>query len=193
MAGAHALYALAWISFGLGHSILASESVKARMAFLGRAYRLAFNVVALVHLAAVLAIGRHLLAVAPAFDLPVWAAAGLWSIHAAGWVVILVSARSYDLGRFSGLAQLRGSDENEPLHLDGPHRWVRHPLYSGTAMVLWGAAQTPWGLATAIWGSLYLLIGTVFEERKLLRLYDGSYADYRRRVPAVIPWKGRAI
>lgn len=193
MVGAHALYALAWISFGLGHSILASEAAKARLTFLGSAYRLSFNAVALVHLATVLALGLYLFRAAPAFDLPNWLSVMLWAIHAAGWAIILVSARSYDLGRFSGLAQLRGSDDAEPLHLGGPHRWVRHPLYSGTALVLWGLAQTPWGLATAIWGSLYLLIGTVFEERKLLRLYGRSYADYRRRVPAVIPWKGRAI
>ena len=42
-------------------------------------------------------------------------------------------------------------------------------------------------------GSLYLVVGAAFEERGLLRLYGADYADYRRRVPAFIPWKGRAL
>ena len=47
------------------------------------------------------------------------------------------------------------------------------------------------GLATAVWGSAYLVIGTAFEERKLRRLYGQAYEDYRARVPAFVPWKGR--
>jgi len=59
------------------------------------------------------------------------------------------------------------------------HRFVRHPLYSAAFLILWG--------------SVYLVVGSHFEERFLERLYGDAYADYRRRVPAFVPWKGRAI
>ncbi len=195
---AHALYALAWLSFGAGHSLLAAEGVKARLRpLLGPWLRLAYNAVAVLHFALVVAAGRLLIGDA-GLGLPAWSHVVLSAVHLLGWAVLLASARWYDLGRFGGLTQIRlaragvAEPEDEPLRLDGPHRWVRHPLYLGAYLILWGAAQTEFGLATAVWGSLYLAIGTRFEERKLLRLYGDAYADYRRKVPAVIPWKGRA-
>lgn len=137
--------------------------------------------------------GARTLGGEPAFDLPVWGKMGLGAVHLAGWAVMLWSARFYDLGRLGGLAQLRRPDEaeDEPLRRDGPHAWVRHPLYSGAFLILWGAALSPLGLATAAWGSLYLLAGTWCEERRLLARYGDNYAAYRARVPAFVPWRGR--
>ena len=57
----------------------------------------------------------------------------------------------------------------------GLHRYVRHPLYSALFLCLWGLVQDPLSLATALWGSLYTLIGTYFEERKLISLYGEAY------------------
>ena len=114
-------------------------------------------------------------------------------VHLVGWAVLLYSARFYDLGRLGGLTQLRHphQPEDEELRQDGPHAWVRHPLYAGAFLILWGAALSPLGLTTACWGSLYLLIGTWCEERRLLRRYGEPYRAYQRRVPAFLPWRGR--
>ncbi len=99
----------------------------------------------------------------------------------------------YDRGRFVGTTQLRVPDmvPDEDLRIDGLHRYVRHPLYSGLFLVLWGHAQTEFALATALWGSLYLVIGTGFEERRLIARYGQAYTAYRARVPAYLPWRGR--
>ncbi len=185
----HALYALAWLAFGLGHSLLAGR------VWLGRWSRLAYNAVAIASFAGVSAAGAATLADRPVFDLPGPALAGLAAVHLAGWAVLLLSARFYDLGRLGGLAQLRHPEAppDEGLRLDGPHGWVRHPLYAGAFLILWGAAVNPLGLATACWGSLYLLAGTWCEERRLLRRYGPAYAGYRARVPAFVPWRGRII
>ncbi|CAA7614362.1 isoprenylcysteine carboxylmethyltransferase family protein [Magnetospirillum sp. SS-4] len=184
---AHALYALAWLAFGLGHSLLAGR------VWLGRWSRLAYNGIAVASFAGVSAVGAVTLAGQPMFDLPAPVLAGLAAIHFGGWAVLLLSARHYDLGRLGGLTQLRHPDRpsDEELRLDGPHRWVRHPLYAGAFLILWGAAVNPLGLATACWGSLYLLAGTWCEERRLIRLYGRAYSDYRARVPAFAPWRGR--
>jgi protein-S-isoprenylcysteine O-methyltransferase Ste14 len=36
--------------------------------------------------------------------------------------------------------------------------------------------------------TVYILIGALFEERKLLREFGEAYAEYRRRTPMLIPW-----
>jgi protein-S-isoprenylcysteine O-methyltransferase Ste14 len=116
-----------------------------------------------------------------------------------GIAILIVALRGYDLGRFTGLTQVRAGRagatlaQDEPLKLDGLHRYVRHPLYTGGFLVLWGLAHDPMAVATAVWASLYLLIGTWFEERRLLRVYGEAYAQYRLRVPAFMPWRGKAM
>ncbi|CAA7611595.1 isoprenylcysteine carboxylmethyltransferase family protein [Magnetospirillum sp. UT-4] len=189
---AHLAYALAWAAFALGHSGLALPAVKRRLRpWLGRRYRLAYNIVAVLQVALVMAVGGFALGDRPAFALPGWLAAGMGVVHLVGWGLLLWAARFYDLGRLGGLAQLRGESEDEGLRLDGPHAYVRHPLYAAGFLILWGGAFNPLGLATAVWGSLYLLLGTWAEERKLVALYGGAYLDYRARVPALLPWRGR--
>ena len=195
----HLLYALAWLSFGLGHSLLAGEAMKRRRPQALRPfYRAAYNGFAVLHLALVWALGRHLFAPLARFDLEPWAAAALTAVHVLGWLVLLWGLRPYDLGRFAGTRQIRNhfrgieEPEDEPLRTHGLLRFLRHPLYAGAFLILWGGAQNEMLLATAVWGSLYLLAGATCEERRLLRLYGDAYADYRRRVPAIVPWKGRA-
>lgn len=193
MAG-HLAYLLAWIVFGATHSGLAHPRAKALLGRrLGRSYRIAYNLVAVAQFGLVAWVGAAALGDRPAFALPAAAKVALGAVHVAGWLALLWSARFYDLARLGGTAQLRGLPEDEELRLDGPHRFVRHPLYAAGFLILWGAALSPLGLATALWGSLYLLLGTWSEERKLIALYGEPYAAYRRRVPAYIPWKGRAI
>lgn len=183
---AHLLYGAAWISFGAGHSWLAGARMK--RAF-GAGYRLAFNIVATVHASAVFALGHHVLGTPD--TLAPWP---LLAMHIAGWALLAWSLKDYDLGRFSGLAQLRAAragtplGDDEPLITGGLHRHVRHPLYSAAFLILWGGAASPFGAATALWGSLYLVAGTWSEERRLLARHGAGYAEYRRRVPAFVPW-----
>lgn len=197
---AHVLYALAWLSFGAGHSLLAATAVKTRLGPLfGAGYRLAYNLFAAVHLAAVIAVGRWAFAGVEPFAFPHWAEAPMIAAQIAGALVLAAGLRAYDLGRFAGVTQIRNAragksePEDEPLRTQGPHRFVRHPLYAGLLLILWGRITDPLDLATAAWASVYLGVGIAFEERKLVALYGAAYADYRRRVPALIPWKGRTL
>jgi protein-S-isoprenylcysteine O-methyltransferase Ste14 len=186
---AHLIYGLLWASFGLGHSVFANAGVKRRMAMLGRWYRMAYNAVATLHLGVVFGAGLLMLGDAPRFDLPGWASAVMLGVAALGTGLMLWSARYYDMARLAGTRQIREPDasEDEPLRLDGPHRYVRHPFYATGLLIVWGLAQSPFGLATAVWASAYLVIGAMAEERRLLRLYGEDYAAYRRRIPGFVP------
>jgi protein-S-isoprenylcysteine O-methyltransferase Ste14 len=197
---AHLTYALAWASFGVGHSLLAGTRAKGMLAqTLGPYYRLAYNFFAALHIGAVWLLGNWLLGDVPAFALPAWARIGLTGLSILGVVMLLVALRGYDLGRLAGTTQIRNhrrgieEPEDEPLRTDGLHAWVRHPLYAAAYLILWGHAQDPFALATAIWASVYLAIGTWFEERRLLRLYGEGYRRYREKVPAVFPWHGKVL
>lgn len=195
----HLWYLLAWISFGALHSLLAADAVKRRLKpRLGAWYRAAYNILATLHLIAVLAVGYWLID-SGSLGLPPIVAGLQIAVFVIGAAIFLHALRFYDLGRLGGLFQLyqagRGRDEpdEEPLRTDGWHRYVRHPLYFAGLLMLWGAARSELGVATALWASLYLVIGAWLEERKLLRHFGQAYADYRAKVPALIPWKGRAI
>ena len=194
-------YALAWFSFGLVHSILARGSgARLLRSLCGAAERLSYNAIATVHFVAVLVVGEFVLSDFGVFDQPGWLVWLRWIVFALGLLIAVPALRSYDLSLFSGMKQYRAgrassnvSTPQERLVTDGLHRYVRHPLYSALFLCLWGLADDTLSLATAVWGSLYLLIGTFFEERKLIALYGQAYEIYKSRVPPFVPWRGRAI
>ena len=194
--GAFLIYGAAWLSFGILHSLLAGE----RLTPLCGAYaRFVYNAIAVLHILGVFAVGHWAFGGDDPFNM---ADAMIWALrvaHVAGWGLFAVALRYYDLGLLAGTKQIRqaraGKPEPdfEPLHLTGFHRYVRHPLYGAAFVILWTSALSPLGLATAFWGTLYLLAGTYFEERRLVRLYGETYKTYREQVPAFLPWRGRVI
>jgi protein-S-isoprenylcysteine O-methyltransferase Ste14 len=72
----------------------------------------------------------------------------------------------------------------------GPYRWVRHPIYSGLLLAFLGTAV----LVGELRGLLALAIVAVsfwfklqLEERWLGEQFGPAYADYRKRVKALVP------
>jgi len=197
----HLLYGLLWLSFGIGHSLLATPTGRDFLKrHFGGGERLAYNIFAAFHIALVFAGGLWIFgatATNPVIDSKyAWLMTG---VNLSGWVLMVIALRHYNLGRFSGMEQWRLAkqglpfDDDEPLHTSGLHRYLRHPIYLAAFMILWGSAQNALGLDTAIWGSIYLLLGMRFEERKLERIFGQPYREYCEKVPAIIPWKGRAL
>lgn len=188
----HVLYAGLWLSFALGHSLLASSVVKqATQGWLGSRYRFIYNCVALAHICLVLAIGRLFLSEpGSAFDLPMWLRTTMIAVQCGGALILVLALRQYDLGLFLGTKQLRDPNAGntlEPLNTSGINGWVRHPLYLGSHLILWGAVSDPFTLATALWGSLYFWIGARYEERRLVALYGEAYRQYQKTVPFQFP------
>ncbi len=197
-AGAWAGYGAAWLIFGTLHSLTADARIKTRLVpFLGGAYRIVYNVFALLSIALVFWLGYRLFSDTSGFAHGGGTKVLLGGMQIAGWFLLFIAFRPYNSGLLIGTTQLRRHvqqgdvDGDEALHTDGLHRYVRHPLYSAAFLILWGAVWTPFGLATAIFGSAYLLIGTYLEEKRLLARYGSDYARYKARVPAFIPWRGR--
>jgi protein-S-isoprenylcysteine O-methyltransferase Ste14 len=55
-------------------------------------------------------------------------------------------------------------------------------------LVLWASPALSWNrLALNLGASAYLIIGSIFEEQKLLDEFGAAYANYRSRTPAFLP------
>jgi methanethiol S-methyltransferase len=116
----------------------------------------------------------------------------LYGLFAVGWLIVLVATfliKHFDL---FGLRQvwlyLRGVPYT-PLQFRTPalYRIVRHPLYVGWLLVFWAAPlMTVAHLVFAIATTGYILLAIQFEERDLVRSH-AEYAEYRRRVPMLVP------
>ena len=110
-------------------------------------------------------------------------------------LLFLAGARHYDLLQFSGFRQIKtGSSHNaltETGELDttGVLDITRHPWYLGGILIIWTRDIDLSALVTNIILTLYFIVGTVLEERKLLIEYGDDYRRYQERVSMLIPIK----
>ena len=69
------------------------------------------------------------------------------------------------------------------LTVGGPYTWVRHPIYLGWVLLVFGApAMTTGRLCFATVSTLYLIVAIPLEERSLTGEFGAAYARYRRQV-----------
>jgi protein-S-isoprenylcysteine O-methyltransferase Ste14 len=81
------------------------------------------------------------------------------------------------------LAGIRPDSETPGLQVTGPYHWVRHPLYLGWLLMVFGAAHmTGDRLAFAAITTLYLVVAIPWEERSLRRSFGEDYTRYMRQV-----------
>lgn len=195
-----ALLALAWAAYAALHSALASLAVKravaARWPRLMPAYRLCYNAVAVLGLLPIAwLVLRH--SGPPLWQ---WSGAAAWlanGLALAAIAAVLVSARHYDGGEFIGLRQWRGRvasvEDQEGFHLSPLHRYVRHPWYFCALVIVWTRDMDAATLVSALAITLYFVIGSRLEERKLIVYHGERYRRYMRRVPGLLPLPGRHL
>ena len=89
-------------------------------------------------------------------------------------------------------AHLRGRPlPSAPFSVDGPFRWVRHPLYACILALLWVRPEMMAdGLLLSILWSGWIVAGTVLEERDLVEDFGDVYTRYQQQVPMLVPWRG---
>jgi len=72
--------------------------------------------------------------------------------------------------------------------INGMYRFVRHPLYFFSLLALWSMpVMTVNLLMFNIGATLYFVIGSRVEERRLVQSYGEAYRAYQQRVPGLIP------
>lgn len=118
-----------------------------------------------------------------------WAVALAWLLFGGGWALIAAATLSLGAAELFGLAQARRTAPRpEVLLTPWLYRRVRHPLQAGIVLVLWATPSLTLGHALLAGGfSTYIALGIHYEERELLRTFGKAYAEYRERVPALLP------
>lgn len=177
--------------WGVVHSFLASQLAKdlfhlksGSMDF----YRLAYNLFAGISFLPVL----YLAASLP--DRSIYAVPFPWNmvlrlVQGFALVLLLITFLQTDWLSFVGLRQAFGLKESGELVTDGLYKLTRHPLYTYSLLLVWASPQmTANSLAIYIGVTLYILIGIIFEERKLARTFGDAYTNYRKVTPMLIPW-----
>jgi protein-S-isoprenylcysteine O-methyltransferase Ste14 len=110
-------------------------------------------------------------------------------------LLFLAGARHYDLLQFSGIRQIKtGSSHNAltetgKLDTTGILDITRHPWYLGGILIIWIRDIDISALVTNTILTLYFIVGTVLEERKLLIEYGDDYRRYQEKVSMLIPIK----
>ena len=120
----------------------------------------------------------------------------LYGAYAFGWLLVLVATVVINHFDLFGLRQvwrnlLGRPQENLRFVVPFLYRIVRHPLYVGWLFVFWSTpTMTLTHLFFAVMTTAYILIAIQFEERDLMRSHP-EYAEYRQRVPMLIPGTGK--
>ena len=191
----HIILAIAWIFFCVIHSLLASLSVKQKIGkYFGdhfKWYRPAYIVFAALTFGAVLfyqfSIPTKLLYKINTASVIAGSAIGIFGI------IIMMSCIVKYFSLISGLNSLFLKNRTNKLLTTGLHRHVRHPLYFGTFLFIWGMfialPYLSW-LISSIIITLYTLIGIRYEETKLELEYGESYKEYKKKVPMLVPRVG---
>jgi protein-S-isoprenylcysteine O-methyltransferase Ste14 len=194
----------ALLLYGAFHSLTAGIWWKTRVAtlvgeqaFLGL-YRLAYSIVSVVTLVPVLA----LMTARPGNT--VWSASGMTAsvllmfrvMAGFGLALALVQI---DTLRFVGvkeaLAYFLGRKlplPAERLATRGVYRLVRHPLYLFSMIALWASpVMTESLLGFTLGATIYFVVGSILEERKMALALGAEYVAYRNAVPWLIPFVKR--
>jgi protein-S-isoprenylcysteine O-methyltransferase Ste14 len=91
--------------------------------------------------------------------------------------------------QFIGLSQLFGLEHTDQLNTEGLYRFIRHPLYTFSLLFIWLAPTMTRNFAflySAL--TVYILVGAVVEERKLLQEFGPAYREYKSKTSFLIPF-----
>jgi protein-S-isoprenylcysteine O-methyltransferase Ste14 len=183
---------LALILWGVLHSILASTAVYdlLRRTFgtgAMRFYRLFYNLFAVISILPAI----YLMLTLP--DTALYQVPSPFNIimrvgQIVSIVLLFVAISQTDILSFAGLRQIVEEQKDGRLITSGLYRYVRHPLYTFTLLFFWlspNMSVNSFILYAAL--TIYVFVGIVFEERKLVRAFGQEYEEYRSVTPMLLP------
>jgi protein-S-isoprenylcysteine O-methyltransferase Ste14 len=177
--------------FAAHHSLFARSWMKTRLtrAFPDRLLRAVYVWVASLLLILVCLLWRPI--GGDVYEAPYrWIAVIHAVVQLSGVWLIARSVRAIDALELAGIRSARPVSGGDSLQISGPYRLVRHPLYLGWILIVFGTAHlTGDRLAFAAITTLYLLVAIPWEERSLEEAFGAAYERYKARVRwRVVPY-----
>jgi protein-S-isoprenylcysteine O-methyltransferase Ste14 len=106
-----------------------------------------------------------------------------FAVQLTGAWLIVQSVRAIDALELAGIRASSAVVDAGTLCISGPYQLVRHPLYLGWILIVFGSAHlTGDRLAFAAITTCYLLMAIPWEERSLAQAFGTQYARYAQRV-----------
>jgi len=176
---------IAWLIFGLMHSILASRLMKDKLNLGPLTYRRLYNVFSIFAVLFIFFLGATLPAEYLFVKDQVSKSIGL-IIATFGFLLAKLAFRPISLSEFLGIKP----ETNQKLIKDGIYARIRHPLYSALILGLIGFlifSPTYTNLVHVICILFYLFIGIYFEEKRLKNFFGQEYDDYKKQTPMLFP------
>ena len=175
-----------------------TEFLQARLGNGYRYYRLVFNTVSIATLIPLLIFSSRI-------DAPVlyhWHGPLLWlksMLLAAAMGLFVLGALKYDMLSFAGIRQLRSGNrhavmsETGAIDSTGILSLIRHPWYLAALFFIWSddAKITMSSLIVDVILTIYVVCGTLLEERKLVAELGDAYRRYQKQVPMLFPTRWR--
>jgi methanethiol S-methyltransferase len=194
------LLAALWAGYCFVHSALISIAVteffKRALGNGYRFYRLVFNIFSIIALAALVLYSQS-----SRFQGElIFAWSGNWQIPrycliAAAVILVIAGARHYRMSQFLGIRQIFDSKMNRTIsgsnniEMTGVLSMMRHPWYTAVFILLWTGDQNRAAITISLVLSVYLVMGTLLEERKLVLEFGDKYRQYQKQVSMFIPLK----
>ena len=104
---------------------------------------------------------------------------------------------NYDSLSFFGIRQilnfkkLKTTNPSEEIKKNGLLAVTRHPMYLALIIYLWSQTFRVADIVVNIVLTIYVIIGTVLEEKKLVLEFGDAYRKYQREVPMLVPFTKR--
>ena len=188
----HTILASAWLLYCILHSVFASTTFKRliqhRMHSHYKYYRLYYTLFAAITFVGIV-IYQVSMSSYQLFE-PTTTSVVLGIVIASlGLTVMCVCILKYFM-QLSGLKGLIETTHSNELMITGIHKIVRHPLYAGTFIFIWGLLII-FPVASLLIANtiitVYTLIGLHLEEKKLEKEFGDAYRLYKQKVPMLIP------
>jgi len=192
------ILAISWIAFCMLHSALISITftnfIKQRIGDRYRFFRLFYNIFSIVTLIPVLiytsSIRQQPFFVWSGYLLPI-----KYALLFVGILCFVMGSRRYNFAQFAGITQIKEGTNNNLINKTGKLSSrgilgvVRHPFYAGIFPIIWSNDLDVTALITNIILSVYVVIGTLLEERKLRAEFGDAYRTYQQKVSMLFPLK----
>ena len=101
---------------------------------------------------------------------------------------------NYDSLSFFGIRQImnfgkvKKINPSEEIKRNGLLGIIRHPMYLALIIYLWCQTFRVIDIVINTLLTIYVIIGTILEERKLVLEFGEAYNKYKREVPMIIPF-----